>query len=121
MDDRYMELEKKFEDLRKLIGSLLSLMAPETMFINRYRAELEMMTKKREILFNENKEIENDIELKKQMSKKIIETANEKADEILNAAHSRNAQSIKKLDEVKSFAEEVNLKHRTKELMKAVE
>lgn len=118
-NQRYTELHSLFADLKETATKIIERMGPERMYYNTVLAELEMCVEKRTRVLEEIRSLEGDIEIKKQMAQKIIDMANEKATELLDAAKANNVKSIRLLDEVHKFVKDADLKSRMNELVKA--
>lgn len=118
----------QYNDMRNLmlntienLGKLQVELSSEHVLINTKHAELEVLDKKKAKILSDLRSLESEIELKKQMAKKIEETARESANDIMSYAHARNSESMKRLDEVKKLVQDADLKRRVKELAVPVE
>ena len=108
--NRGQEVTAKLENLKKAVNELTPLLSAERVEFEMIRGDIESLELVKKRLMQERQTIEESNRSASQTSEKIVETANEKANEILVAARERNVESMQLLEKVKEFVKGMDKK-----------
>lgn len=109
-DQRIGEVNKLFKELGEVATKVYKLLGQEEFSYELIRGDLEAVRLRKQKLVEELNMVESQVKLNQETAEKIISTANEKAQEIIDAAHAKNTEAFRLLEEVKKFCAGVDRK-----------
>src|SRR5258708_7529181 len=96
--NRGQEITQKLQNLKKATDELLPLFGAERVSFELIRGDIEAMEEQKKKLLDERNLIDESNKQAIATGEKIVATFQEKADELVKAAHDRNVESMQLLD-----------------------